>query len=176
LNFPSDGTKQIESTDRQPRANKEGTVMPVGEFCNREVIIINREESVLEAAKLMREYHVGDVVVVEQRGNDRVPVGILTDRDIVVELVAREVDATTVSVGDAMSGELLAVKEDEQLTELIQQMKGKAVRRAPDVDSKGALLGIVTMDDMIELMAEQLTSLASLAEREQHNEQTKRVV
>lgn len=150
--------------------------MTVGEFCNREVIIINRQESVLEAAKLMRQYHVGDVVVVESRGNERVPVGILTDRDIVVELVAPEVDATTVSVGDAMSGELLVVKEDAQLIELIQQMKGKAVRRAPVVDSTGALLGIVTMDDMIELMAEQLTSLASLVEREQHTEQTKRVV
>lgn len=150
--------------------------MTIGEFCNREVIIINRDESVFEAAKLMREYHVGDAVVVEQRGSARVPVGILTDRDIVVELVAREVDAATISVGDAMSDELLTVKEDEQLSEVIQQMKGKGVRRAPVVDSKGALIGIVTMDDMIELMAEQLTSLANLVQREQHTEQTTRIV
>ena len=87
--------------------------MTIGEFCNREVIISNREDSVLEAAKLMRKYHVGDIIVVEQRGDERVPVGILTDRDIVVELVAREVDATDVTVGEAMSNDLLTVNENE---------------------------------------------------------------
>jgi len=150
--------------------------MTIGEFCNREVIISNREDSVLEAAKLMRKYHVGDVIVIEQRGDERVPVGILTDRDIVVELVAREVDATDVTVGEAMSNELLTVNENEQLTELVQQMQGKAVRRVPVVDANGALVGIVTADDLIDLIAEQLTSLVGMVQREQHREQITRVV
>jgi len=150
--------------------------MTIGEFCNREVIISNREDSVLEAAKLMRKYHVGDIIVVEQRGDERVPVGILTDRDIVVELVAREVDATDVTVGEAMSNDLLTVNENEQLTELVQQMQGKAVRRVPVVDANGALVGIVTADDLIDLIAEQLTSLVGMVQREQHREQITRVV
>ena len=150
--------------------------MTIGEFCNREVIISNREDSVLEAAKLMRKYHVGDVVVIDQRGDERVPVGILTDRDIVVELIARDVDATKVSVGDAMSNELLTVNENEQLMDLAQKMQGKAVRRVPVVDANGALVGIVTADDLIDLIAEQLTSLVSLVQREQHREQSNRVV
>lgn len=150
--------------------------MTIGEFCNREVIISNREDSVLEAAKLMRKYHVGDVIVVEQRGDERVPVGILTDRDIVIELVAREVDATKISVGDAMSNNLLTVNENEQLTELVQQMQGKAVRRVPVVNANGALVGIVTIDDVIDLIAEQLTSLVGTVQREQSREQTTRVV
>lgn len=148
--------------------------MTIGEICNREVIISNRDDSVLEAAKLMRNYHVGDVVVVEQRGDERVPVGILTDRDIVVELVAREVDATSISVGDAMSNELFTVTENEQLTDLVQRMKGRAVRRVPVVNASGALVGIVTVDDIIDLIAEQLTSLVGLVQREQHREQRSR--
>ena len=148
--------------------------MTIGEFCNREVIISNREDSVFEAAKLMRKYHVGDVIVVEQHGDERVPVGILTDRDIVVELVAREIDATEVTVGDAMSNELLTVNENEQLTDLVQQMQGKAVRRVPVVGANGALVGIVTADDLIDLIAEQLTSLVGMVQREQRREQTTR--
>ena len=150
--------------------------MTIGEFCNREVIISNRENSVLEAAKLMRKYHVGDVVVVEQRGDERVPVGIMTDRDIVVEIVARKVDAATVLVGDAMSAELLTVNENGHLTDLIQQMQGRGVRRVPVVDNDGKLVGSVTADDLTDLIAEQLTSLVGMVQREQHHERSTRVV
>lgn len=149
--------------------------MIVGEFCNREVIILNRHNSVLDAAKLMRKYHVGDVIVVEPRGTDNVPIGILTDRDIVIELIAREIDPQNVTVADAMSDELLTVKEDDQLTEVIQQMRGKAVRRAPVVSANGTLIGVVTVDDIIDILAEQIASLVSLIQREQHQEQSKRV-
>jgi CBS domain-containing protein len=145
--------------------------MNIGELCNREVIVANREDSVQAAAKLMREYHVGDVVVVEQRGQDRVPVGILTDRDIVVELIATEVDTKTVTVSDAMSTELLTVREDDDISDMIEQMRGKAVRRVPVVDANGALVGIVTVDDIIDVMAEQFDALVSLVHREKHHEQ-----
>ena len=114
------------------------------------------------------------LVVVEQHGDDRVPVGILTDRDIVVELVALEVDAANISVGDAMSTELLTVNENEQLTEVIEQMQGKAVRRVPVVDNDGKLVGIVTADDLIDLIDEQLNSLVGVVQREQHRERRAR--
>ena len=150
--------------------------MSIGEFCNREVIISNREDSILDAAKLMRKFHVGDVVVVDQRGDARVPVGILTDRDIVVEIVAREADASKILVGDAMSDELLTVNENGQLSDLIEQMKGKAVRRVPVVDDNGALVGIVTADDLVDLIAEQLSSLVGMVHREQRQEWSTRVI
>ena len=150
--------------------------MSIGEFCNREVIISNREDSILDAAKLMRKFHVGDVVVVDQRGDARVPVGILTDRDIVVEIVAREADASKIVVGDAMSDELLTVNENGQLTDLIEQMKGKAVRRVPVADDNGALVGIVTADDLVDLIAEQLNSLVGMVQREQHREWSTRII
>ena len=85
--------------------------MSVGEICNREVIIVHRDETVQEAAKLMRQHHVGDVVVVDDRNGVRVPVGIVTDRDVVVEIVATELDQATMTVGDIMAQELFTVKE-----------------------------------------------------------------
>jgi CBS domain-containing protein len=76
--------------------------MPVSEVCNREVIVVQLNDSTLEAAKLMRQHHVGDVVVVEDRGGVRIPVGIVTDRDLVVEIMAPELDQTVITVGDIM--------------------------------------------------------------------------
>ncbi|MGZ5095860.1 MAG: CBS domain-containing protein, partial [Burkholderiales bacterium] len=77
--------------------------MNVGEICNREVVVAYRHMSVAEGAKLMREHHVGSVVVVVDRLSERVPVGMLTDRDLTVAILAKELDARTLKVGDVMS-------------------------------------------------------------------------
>ena len=148
--------------------------MLVSEFCNREVVIVDRATTILEAAKLMRSEHVGDLVVTDNRNGRTVPVGILTDRDIVVELLAEEIALDKVSVGDAMSYELLSVKEQEGLQETIVKMSDHGVRRLPVVDDAGALVGIVTVDDLMELIAEQLTDLARLVSNELVGERARR--
>ena len=86
--------------------------MTVRALCNHNVATIDRNSGVVDAAALMREEHVGDLIVVEERGGRRVPVGILTDRDIVVAVVAKRVAANDVTVGDAMTAELLTVRGD----------------------------------------------------------------
>ena len=144
--------------------------MRVGEACNREVVIIDRKETIVEAARLMRAHHVGDVVVVEQRPIGKMPVGILTDRDIVVELLAQEVDFRSLSIEDCMSFDLLQAREDEDLLEVLERMRGKGVRRIPVVSSNGALQGILTFDDIIELLAEQVHNLVSLMHTGQQHE------
>jgi predicted transcriptional regulator len=149
-------------------------IMLVSEFCNREVVIVDRATTILEAAKLMRSEHVGDVVVTDQRDGRPVPVGILTDRDIVVELLAEEIALDKVSVGDAMSFELLSVKEQDGLHETIEMMSRRGVRRLPVVDDAGALVGIVTVDDLMELIAEQLSRLVRLVGNEQSGERARR--
>jgi len=145
--------------------------MSVGEICNREVIIIDRNENITDAARLMRKHHVGNVVVVKTENSmTRIPVGILTDRDIVIELLARDVDLDALSVGDAMSYDLLSIREDDDVLDAIKQMRKKGVRRAPVVNAKGALVGILTEDDMVELLSEQLSDLVALQKREQQVE------
>lgn len=148
--------------------------MTIGEICNREVVIVERDTAVTEAARVMRQYHVGDLVVVDASAGKRRPVGIVTDRDIVVEVVAAEVAADTLTVGDIMSGEVATVGEAEGVFEALRYMRGKGVRRLPVVDAEGWLVGIVTLDDLLELLAEELGELAKLVSREQDREASTR--
>jgi CBS domain-containing protein len=144
--------------------------MLVGEICNREVVIASADESVMQAARLMRENHVGDVVVVEEQEGVRVPKGILTDRDIVIELIAQAVDLDTVNIGDVMSYELLIALESEDVLDILKRMRAKGVRRVPVVNQEGGLEGILTADDVIDLVAEQLKDLTGLTKRQLNEE------
>lgn len=144
--------------------------MPISEICNREVVIVKRNNIILEAAQLMRQHHVGDVAVVEERGGVKVPVGIVTDRDLVVEIMAPAIDQTVITVGDIMVTELATVKENAGLSETIEYMRAKGVRRVPVVDKDGGLVGILTLDDLLELLAEELPALAKLVRHEQKKE------
>ncbi|SCY73002.1 CBS domain-containing protein [Nitrosospira sp. Nl5] len=148
--------------------------MPVGEICNRDVIILQREATILDAAKLMREHHVGDVLVVEERDGARFPVGIVTDRDLVVEIMATGLDQAVITVGDIMVQELVTVKESTGVFETIQYMRGKAVRRLPIVDENGVLVGILALDDLLELLSEELLAIAKLIRYQRQKETTLR--
>jgi CBS domain-containing protein len=149
--------------------------MPLREICNREVVFIGRESSIRDAVGLMRTYHVGSVVVVDEDQGRRLPVGLLTDRDVVIELLAKDVELDKVSVGDVMSGEILTAGEEDDILETIQLMRSGGIRRLPVVDKDGGLAGIVTVDDLIDLIAEQLTDLARLIVNEQGRERRARV-
>lgn len=149
--------------------------MAIGEICKREVVIVTRQAPVIEAARLMRQYHVGDVVVVDELSGRRRPVGIVTDRDIVIEVVAMEVAAQSLCVGDIMSAELATVRETEGVFETIRYMRDKGIRRLPVVDRDGWLQGIVTLDDLVILLAEEMGAMARLIGRELDREQASRV-
>ncbi len=141
--------------------------MPIGELCIRQVVVAPRNASVLEIAKLMRQHHVGDIVVTDEIKGRREPVGIVTDRDIILEVLAQELDATSLSAGDIMSSDLITVRENEGVFQTIQLMRAKGARRAPVVNGEGILVGIVSVDDLVELLAEELSQLAKLVAREQ---------
>ena len=144
--------------------------MPIGEFCNREVVFATRETSIPEAAQLMRKFHVGDLVVVDEVDGKRVPVGIVTDRDIVIEIVSQSLDFNAFSVGDIMSPQLISVQEKEGVFETIRLMRAKGIRRIPVVNQEGGLEGIVSADDILDLLAEEMTELARVVPREQERE------
>ena len=150
--------------------------MSVGEYCNRETIVVSKNESIREVIRLMRNLHVGDVIVVEKKGSRVVPIGIITDRDIVIEILADDVDLDAVSVNDVMSYELVTATEDTKLLDAITIMRNKGVRRMPIVNKKGSLVGIITIDDVLELIAEQLQGIVSLFLKEQHREKRLRRV
>ncbi len=144
--------------------------MRIGEVCNRNVVCASRDTAVVEAARLMRHHHVGDLVVVDEADGRRTPVGIVTDRDIVIEVVAAGLDAKAIKLGDLLIGTLVAVEEQESCAETVRFMAAKGVRRMPVVNSAGLLAGIVTVDDLLPQLATQMSELALLVGRGRQRE------
>ena len=127
-----------------------------GDICTRNVTFAYRNMTVDEAARMMREQHVGSVVVVDETSEGRIVVGMLTDRDIVTAIVAKVVDPGIVSVGEAMSVDVVTAREGDSIVDLLGCMRRKGVRRVPVVDARGALVGLVAVDDLLELVAQEL--------------------
>lgn len=142
----------------------------IGDFCVRNVVTVIRETTVVEAAKLMRQYHIGAVLVVEEGTDGKVPVGILTDRDIVIEIVAAALDPASVKVGELMQRPVTTVPEDASYGEAVRLMSVNGVRRMPVVDARGRLAGIITVDDILRQLAGPLVALSDLTVRERHYE------
>lgn len=144
--------------------------MAIGTVCTREVAVAGRDTTVQEAARLMRQLHVGDLVVVENPGDTRTPVGIITDRDIVLSVLATGLDPAVFTLGDLITRDLVTCRDDQGIFECIQLMRINGVRRMPVVDHDGGLVGIISVDDLIELLAEELGELGKLIAREQAHE------
>ena len=150
-------------------------MMNVGNYCTRDVIITDTDSSILEVTKLMRQHHVGSVVIVS-RNNDGVrPVGIITDRDIVVEVLAKDVPMDSITIEDVMTRAPVVAREDDDLFTTMEMMRLKGIRRIPVVDSLGLLAGILTTDDLLEIIDEEVGNIVSLISHEQKQEQKKLV-
>ena len=129
--------------------------MTIGTLCTRDVVHIESLESVGEAARLMREHHVGSVVIVEHDQSRMRPVGMITDRDIAVGVVAQRLDPERTPVIGVMGTGVVSIGESEGVERALSRMRAEGVRRLPVVDAEGALVGIVSADDLIELFAEE---------------------
>lgn len=139
--------------------------MTIGKLCKREVITVSKEMSVHEAAGLMKKHNIGDIIIVDEE-NGAKPIGIFTDRDIAIKIVAEELDPRSITIGDAVSEELLILKEYQHFQEALEMMCARGVRRAPIVDQHGKIIGIATVDDLILLLTDELGSLAKLIRRQ----------
>ena len=144
--------------------------MNAGDICNREVVVAYRNMSLAEAAKLMRDNHVGSLVVVVDRLSERVPVGMITDRDLTVAVIAKELDPRKLTVGDVIGDELFTVREKDCVTDVLRLMRERGVRRVPVLTHSGALAGLVTIDDVLDIVAEQLGDIVHAVERERVRE------
>lgn len=144
--------------------------MSISDFSVHNVVCASRDATALEASRLMRHHHVGDVVVVEEPEGMRKPVGIVTDRDLVVEVMAGGVDPNVVKLGELLLRAPVTVNRNASYAETVRLMAVNGVRRMPVVDSNGALVGIITLDDMLRQLASPLAALADLASRARHFE------
>jgi CBS domain-containing protein len=144
--------------------------MRIGKICTVQTIVCTLDESIQGAALLMRQHHVGDLVVVQVRDGEKIPVGILTDRDIVVSVIALGLDPASLEVGDVMSDDLFTTDESEDVYELIERMRVRGIRRVPVVNRDGALSGIVSADDLLEFLAQEMGELSRIASHQQSQE------
>jgi CBS domain-containing protein len=144
--------------------------MSISDFSVHNVVCASRDTTALEASRLMRHHHVGDVVVVEETEGTRKPVGIVTDRDLVVEVMAGGGDPNAVKLGELVLRAPVTVNRNASYADTVRLMAVNGVRRMPVVDSSGALVGIITLDDMLRQLASPLAALADLASRARHFE------
>lgn len=144
--------------------------MRIGDLCTQQVVCTHRNATVTEVAQLMREFHVGTLVVADGEQDSVVPVGLVTDRDIVVGVVAPKIDPDSVIVGEIMNPTLVTAFEDDDVYETVQKMGLKGIRRLPVVDSEGKLAGIVSEDDLLEHLSREMSTLAAISQRQQTKE------
>ena len=148
--------------------------MTIGTICTRETVTAKKDDTIVTVAQLMRRHHVGDIVIVKEGEAENVPIGIVTDRDLVVEVLAQELSPDAVTVGDIMSYELVTAHDSDGIWSTLQKMRIKGVRRMPVVNQRGGLVGIVSLDDVLGLLSEELSGLTKIVGREQERERTTR--
>jgi CBS domain-containing protein len=142
----------------------------VRDLAAHEVVTVTPSATLAECAKIMRAQHVGSVVVIDDLGSRDRPRGIVTDRDIVVEAVALGLDPTTLTAGDVMTTPLATVADSDDILDALARMREYGVRRLPVLDDAGHLSGIVTVDNLLEAVSEQLDALVRVIKTEQSRE------
>ena len=145
--------------------------MLLKEACTAGVVCCGPQTSVLQAASLMRHKHVGDVVVVDDPQAEGIPLGIVTDRDLVIEVLGNGLDPAKTTVGSLMRKPVIIAHESEDTTEVLERMRVHGVRRLPVVAHEGEVVGIITIDDLLRLFVADAGALLDIMTKGQINEQ-----
>jgi CBS domain-containing protein len=148
--------------------------MQLNELCVLDAACCQKGTSVAEAARLMRQHHTGDLIVTDDSEGTREPVGIITDRDIVMQVIARGRDPDRTQVGQIMAVPLVVASGSENIATAIERMRSHGVRRLPIVDDNDAVMGIVTLDDLYRVLADHTAALAAIVSKEQTRENRSR--
>jgi len=148
--------------------------MSVGSICTRRVITVDVGIDVAAAAVVMRENKIGYLIVTDKTSAGRAPIGVLTDRDIVIKVTAKDVNPHALTVGDVMTREPLIVTEDDGISETLHRMRKLGVRRVPVVGARGQIAGVLSIDDAIDHLASQLSDVAGSARNEPQAKQRSR--
>lgn len=149
--------------------------MKVGEFCIHDVVYVEPRASLFSVAELMRRHHIGSVLVANKADGKTEPVGIITDRDLVIEVLAAKLDPDQVVAEDIMSFNLTVAHEDDDLWDAIHRMQQESVRRIPVLDERDHLVGIFSLDDLLRVFADELHGIVHLVHHERHREAEVRV-
>ena len=137
--------------------------MSIERICQRQVDVAELGETVQAIADRMRQHTVGCLVVVDDAGR---PIGIVTDRDLVIRVLAEGMDPYTTRIERAMTFDVKTVPCDGSIEQALRVMRGGSFRRVPVVDEAGKLAGLVTLDDVLRLLVEEFSQAGHVLERE----------
>jgi CBS domain-containing protein len=151
------------------KSSKESHLL--SELCESDVVCLEPSNTIYDAAKEMLEKHIGNVVITEERDGKVIPVGIVTDRDIVINSTAKKLDPESVKLSSIMTKKIVTVKENEDLTTLIKILTDEGVGRIPVVDEAGALMGILSSKRIFQYFAQGLCELSSLSVQQHRREE-----
>lgn len=161
-------TQEASKTQSNQVSSAKGSFFTsLEDLYEKKVVCLKPEDTVFDAAKEMLNYDVGDIVIAEEKNGMTVPVGIITDRDIVINTTAKKLDPEKVRLSEIMSKELITAKEDDSLTTLVSLLSDEGVRRLPIVDSDGALKGILSSKRLFKYFAQGLCELSSISSFQQ---------
>lgn len=144
--------------------------MQLKDICTTDVVFCERKMTLVQAAQVMRTRHVGNIVVVDDASDECVPVGMVTDRDIVVKALGNELDTSRVTVDQIMHAPVIVGQANEDVSDAIARMRTHNVRRLPVVGALGKLIGIVALDDLMRLLVNDTSSLLNVIAGEQDRE------
>ncbi len=148
--------------------------MLLKDVCTPGVVCCGVQISVSEAARLMRHHHVGDVVVVDDPAEDCIPLGVVTDRDLVIEVLGNGFDPAKTTLASLIRGPVVIAHESEDTAQVIERMRVHGVRRVPVVNREGSAVGIITLDDLLRLLVADASSLLQIMTKAQTHEQHSR--
>lgn len=144
--------------------------MLVGTLCSRPAVSVATGAPMSDVARLMRDSHVGAVIVTESTRDGPRAAGVITDRDIVSAQLARTADLSRLCAGDIMTRQPLVIEESESVDGAIAHLRARGVRRAPVVSRDGALVGVVSVDDLFAHVAQELIDMAGIIVRQRRAE------
>ena len=148
--------------------------MLVKDVCTPDVVCCEPQTLARDAARLMRNRHVGDLVVVNELEGERVPLGVVTDRDLTVEVLGNGRDPATTIVADFVRQPVVIAHEEEDCSQVIDRMRQNGVRRVPVVDGRGAAIGIITLDDLLRVFVNEASALLEIMEAGENRERRTR--
>jgi CBS domain-containing protein len=144
--------------------------MLLRDLCTPDVVHCTPQTTALAAAVLMRQKHVGDLVITDDLDGDQNPIGMVTDRDVVIEVLGKELDPRTVTVREIMRMPVVVARDDEDVSQVLERMKTHGVRRVPVMGAHRKLIGIVCLDDLLKQVAADVNALVDVINRGQGHE------
>jgi len=162
LNGPSPREDSNEWEGNSPAPAVKEIHMNVGSVCARRIVRIDSGGTLAQAASLMRDHHVGALVITSETPEGLRVDGIVTDRDLVMDVLARGLDCATVRIGELASREVVSVSEEDDLESAIAAMQETGVRRLLVTGADRQLVGVVSLDDLIDVLARQMDGLAKV--------------